>query len=152
MEKVSYDWLHEVTVGNQAGKIRFHANLADLVPAVFGHYPSGYMIENILRNAGVLRKNQGTTDIGGLWVHFSNMIAGQNFIDRLNKYIGEQVEDQKSEGPTVTRADRFHAGSCNFCSSRHRLVWVISGHQIQMRLCNDCFVKVRQQINLLSGR
>jgi len=50
---------------------------------------------------------------------------------------------------TVVKRERKYEGSCCFCSSNHRKVWVITSDigTLKLRLCNECFLQIAEAIS-----
>jgi hypothetical protein len=88
----------------------FDCAMVSTCEPVFDHCDSNYEVEDELRKAKVLRKNNRTdTEMCSLVVLFSSESAGNNFIDRLNKYLDDKGLQGKSE-PALSGFQKALAG------------------------------------------
>jgi hypothetical protein len=123
----------------------FECVLREYAPELFGGL-SDKDLEKKLREAKVLRKNQGEFDLGKLTVRGTTDMVVRKVLGRLNEYIFEEELDFKTQPPQVTHEERLSAGSCVFCTSRTRLVWVIRAYNIKTRFCDNCYTAIVKQV------
>ena len=85
------------------GKFWFTADMVGSCRPVFDKCEHNHDVEDVLRKAGVIRKNTVTdTESCQLWVYFSTRKAGAAFIDRLNKFLVKAQKKIKTAYPEPT--------------------------------------------------
>lgn len=89
MKEFSYDSIYDMEYDDRT-KYFFSCSMVSTCPKHFGHLDSNYEVERILRMHRVIRANNNTdSETCALVLYFSSKKAGQNFIDRLNKFLCE---------------------------------------------------------------
>lgn len=89
----TYDDISYDDVPYDRRKWFFTGAMISATSPLLDHLDSNYDFERLLRKHKVLRKNNKTdTEMCQFWVYFSSKKAGENFIDRLNKFLQKAWE------------------------------------------------------------
>ena len=113
---------------------------------------AGYYTGNIEAEAGKLRRRNETTEAGSshntggvpLWLTHSQGIhpPHPNTKTRMRRMTDHDI--------SVSRQEGHKAGSCNFCiNGKYRYVWVVVSRGVELRLCNNCLIRLKKEARRL---